>query len=119
MAFRKFAVLFSHHFWQRTGLLILFGAWLAFQNRHVLLTEFNDSFEIGLSIYSVTLMSIIIVPIAAMLDGTNTSTAFTLRGIMVVGVTTVSGRREGGGFIYFSPIKLFWHDFEFLFVNLL
>ncbi|XP_072029935.1 gamma-aminobutyric acid type B receptor subunit 1-like [Amphiura filiformis] len=50
------------------GLLLIFGAFLAYETRHVRVPALNDSKYIGMSIYNVVILSFIGVPVSFVLD---------------------------------------------------
>ncbi|XP_033640526.1 gamma-aminobutyric acid type B receptor subunit 1-like isoform X2 [Asterias rubens] len=53
------------------GLLLIFGAFLAWETRNVTVPALNDSKYIGISVYNIVILSFIIVPVTFILDEVN------------------------------------------------
>ncbi|OWR55291.1 gaba-b receptor, partial [Danaus plexippus plexippus] len=69
------------------GLLLIFGAFLAWETRHVSIPALNDSKHIGLSVYNVLIMCIMGAPIALVLAD-HKDALFVLIAIFIIFCTT-------------------------------
>lgn len=71
--------------------LVLFGAYLAFNTRHVSVPAFNDSRYIGLSIYTVSIVSFVTLPVLNFLSEQDSQNVrFGLVSLAIFFLTTVS-----------------------------
>ncbi|XP_038219315.1 gamma-aminobutyric acid type B receptor subunit 2 isoform X1 [Zerene cesonia] len=71
------------------GLLLVFGAFLAWETRHVSIPALNDSKHIGLSVYNVLIMCIMGAPIALVLAD-HKDALFVLISIFIIFCTTAT-----------------------------
>ncbi|CAH0731454.1 unnamed protein product, partial [Brenthis ino] len=71
------------------GLLLVFGAFLAWETRHVSIPALNDSKHIGLSVYNVLIMCIMGAPIALVLAD-HKDALFVLIAIFIIFCTTAT-----------------------------
>lgn len=71
------------------GLLLIFGLFLAWETRTVSLEEINDSKAIGACIYNVVIFCILGVPLAHVLDFTQTALKFVLEALLMLTCTTI------------------------------
>ncbi|XP_072946009.1 uncharacterized protein GABA-B-R2 [Epargyreus clarus] len=71
------------------GLLLIFGAFLAWETRHVSIPALNDSKHIGLSVYNVFIMCIMGAPIALVLAD-HKDALFVLIAIFIIFCTTAT-----------------------------
>jgi len=71
------------------GLLLLFGAFLAWETRNVQIPALNDSKYVGMSLYNVTIMCVLGVAISAVLDEQKNA-SFAIISIFIIFCTTAT-----------------------------
>lgn len=69
------------------GLLLLFGAYLAWETRHVHIQALNDSKLIGLSVYNVVVLFSVVVPVESALTTDPTVSFALLHGLTIFTTT--------------------------------
>lgn len=95
------------------GLLLAFGAFLAWETRHVKVAALNDSTYIGICVYNVVVMCVFGVPLSHMLPLDQTDLTFVLSSALIVFCTTLCVC------IIFVPKVSFWSiitDFSCVFI---
>ena len=91
------------------GLLLLFGAYLAWETRKVHIPALNDSKMIGLSVYNVIIPCALVIPIVGLVHDRPT-TQFALTSFLTIFCTTFTLC-----FVFVpkvSRIKAKWYDFD-------
>ncbi|XP_071806670.1 gamma-aminobutyric acid type B receptor subunit 2-like [Asterias amurensis] len=86
------------------GLLLVYGAFLAWESRKVTMVHLNDSKFIAIAIYNVAIPSIIIAPLVHLLDIDQPSITFTLSASCITFGTTITNC-----LIFLPKIIALWH----------
>ncbi|RDD36458.1 Gamma-aminobutyric acid type B receptor subunit 2, partial [Trichoplax sp. H2] len=71
------------------GIVLLFGAFLAYESRKIKLSELNDSKQIALCIYNITILCIIIIPISFVIPNSH-GEVYAAIGCLILYCTTMS-----------------------------
>ena len=61
-------LLYNYYSYNKKGVLLLFGVYMAWETRHVKIPALNDSQYIGMNIYNVVLSSITVVALSNVLS---------------------------------------------------
>ena len=69
ISFHFHFISFHFHFITKTGLLLIFGAFLAWETRNVTVPALNDSKNIGVSVYTVVLSCLVGLPVVNIISG--------------------------------------------------